>query len=322
MQKKASNIIFFDPSSNGRALARDKTVYHYTSPDALRNILLTPSIRFTDCQFLNDRTEYIHILELFGKVNEKIGKKLNDPELIKWIAAQVDSTYQAVCLGFWYDHDGKTHFGTLQSRYFVFCTSEHKDSLNMWNYYLKDGSYRGYNIGLSLNAIVDQIPQTIVDRIMFGRIIYKDSDKISLLSSLVLAADQKLSALSKEAMSADRLHTLESEVFLELNENIQKFRMFFKHEAFEDEKECRIVIVLPLKNRNQSDKSLTKCFTSNHGLFTPHYDLIINQDCVKCVRLSPMMDVPLAKAGMKLLLEENFNSTKIKIEESSIPVRF
>ena len=47
--------------------------------------------------------------------------------------------------------------GKAKMRYYVFCTSIKGDSLNMWNYYLKNGKYQGYNIGISLEKILDYI---------------------------------------------------------------------------------------------------------------------------------------------------------------------
>ena len=47
--------------------------------------------------------------------------------------------------------------GKAKLRYYVFCTSTKVDSLNMWNYYLKNGKYQGYNIGISLEKMLHYI---------------------------------------------------------------------------------------------------------------------------------------------------------------------
>ena len=61
MESKTQNIYCFDTYFQDDKRIRDKTVYHYTSPEALVSILTNALIRFTDCQFMNDRSEYNHI---------------------------------------------------------------------------------------------------------------------------------------------------------------------------------------------------------------------------------------------------------------------
>ena len=41
-----------------------------------------------------------------------------------------------------------------EKRIFIFCTSADNDSLNMWNYYVNNGKYQGYNIGVNINKFL------------------------------------------------------------------------------------------------------------------------------------------------------------------------
>jgi hypothetical protein len=59
--EKNTRIYCFNPAEEQEGLQRDRTVYHYTSPEGLMAILNAPSVRFTDCQYLNDKSEYTHI---------------------------------------------------------------------------------------------------------------------------------------------------------------------------------------------------------------------------------------------------------------------
>ncbi len=55
----------------------------------------------------------------------------------------------------------------LNMRHFIFCASTDKDSLNMWNYYVKGENYQGYNIGLSVNDIVKDLSIKIGNMLSF-----------------------------------------------------------------------------------------------------------------------------------------------------------
>ena len=55
--EKNTRIYCFNPAEEQEGLQRDRTVYHYTSPEGLMAILNAPSVRFTDCQYMNDKTE-------------------------------------------------------------------------------------------------------------------------------------------------------------------------------------------------------------------------------------------------------------------------
>ncbi len=57
----SDRIFCFNPSGENESNYRNRTVYHYTFPAGLMAILRIPSVRFTDCEYLNDKSEYKHI---------------------------------------------------------------------------------------------------------------------------------------------------------------------------------------------------------------------------------------------------------------------
>ncbi len=56
------------------------TVYHYTSPDGILCILNNKTLRFTDCQYLNDKGEFVYIRGPFEKAWKKISKERGDSD--------------------------------------------------------------------------------------------------------------------------------------------------------------------------------------------------------------------------------------------------
>lgn len=50
-------------------------VYHYTSPQGVFDILHNKTLWFTDCQYLNDMSEFIYILEPLKEAYKKISQE-------------------------------------------------------------------------------------------------------------------------------------------------------------------------------------------------------------------------------------------------------
>ena len=61
----------FSPGKKNFFNNRDKTVYHYTSPEAFLSIIQNQTLRFTDIRYLNDRTEGIYFIKTLLDFMEK-----------------------------------------------------------------------------------------------------------------------------------------------------------------------------------------------------------------------------------------------------------
>jgi hypothetical protein len=322
MNQPSSNIYHFNSSSDKESNIRDRTIYHYTSPDALIDIISKNEIRFTDCQFLNDRSEYNHILEPLNEAMTQVKSSLHDTGLEQVIFNHMETDYQEKHLSVHKNKEGGYDYVSYPSRYYVFCASTDSDSLNMWNYYIKNGSYQGYNIGLSVNKIVEQVPQSIVDNVLYGGVIYDNKEKINLLASLILETDSKLFTAKQRPNASASLVFETEDIFTNLFISLQNYRLFFKNKVFEGEKEYRIAIQLPQTDNDHSPEGIRKGFTSKHGAITPHFDLKFPKDSLKRINLSPMLEHELAIEGLHRLLENNKYNSKFEIKKSAIPIRY
>lgn len=322
MTQPSSKIYCFNPSSEEGNSSRDRTIYHYTSPETIISILSEGTIRFTDCQFLNDRSEYNHIFDPLNEAITQIKTSLHDRSLKKMVLDHLETNYQEKHFTVKMNQDGQMDFIASPSRYFVFCASTDADSLNMWNYYVKNGTYQGYNIGLSANKIVEQVPSAIVDNVMYGGVVYDNKEKVSLLASLIMEADNKLFSVLNNEKKRAGLEFVTDDIVTGLFKNLQYYRLFFKNKVFEGEKEYRIAIQMAPSDGDFSAAGIEKGFTSRHGVITPHFDLKIPQDSVKRINLSPMLEHELASEGLNRLLTEKNYSSKIEIGKSAIPIRF
>lgn len=326
MSQSSSKIYCFNPSYDKESNIRDKTIFHYTSPEVIIEILSTNRIRFTDCQFLNDRTEYNHILEPLESAIDQVETTLYNKGLVDMIRRRINKNYQHEDYKLERNKDGQLLFSKSHSRYYIFCASTHPDSLNMWNYYIKNGSYQGYCIGLSVNKILEIAPGSIIDSVMFGEVIYDNKQKTSLLAELIEEADDELENAKKDLqisdVSFDDYQEMEEVIFSNLINNLDNFRLFFKDNAFEGEKEYRIAIRLPQAESNHLADNIKRGFTSKHGVITPCFDLLIPKNSLKSINLSPMLEYELATEGLQRLLKDKNFSSKIEIKKSAIPIRY
>ncbi len=326
-----NSIKCFNPSQDDSNSRIKQQLFHYTSPIGLYSILKSRSIRFTDCQFLNDKTEYNHIHEPLKIALEEAYYSLHDKTVIEAINNNLDDNFDFNTLV------PNSKFGStstfslglkrLKKRYFVFCASESPDSLGMWNYYVRNGGYQGYNFQLSLSCLLEsfsQITSPDVD-IFYGKVIYKESEKVSILKNLILSEDEKLhkSLLSiKDPQSIDFANEGALEDLITF---LNDYRLFFKDTAFSSEKEYRFVLRIPADYTEQSELPpiLEMAFEPRNGVVTPFCVLHLqNNDVIKGITLSPMLEREIAEIGLRRYLKSLDYSEDIYIRPSQIPIRF
>lgn len=316
------HIKCFNPSTEDRSLYAKQRIYHYTSPRGLYAILDNSTIRFTDCQFLNDKSEYTHIKKPLIKAFEEIKKELHN-DLETRVMDLLSNNFEQDDIKL----EGKSSKPALQfikKRYYVFCSSTAQDSLGMWNYYVKGGNYQGYNMGLSISKLLDcfsNISNPEID-VFYGKVIYKERDQINLLKDLLLKADQDLEEKLRKATSSEDISLSEQEIIGEVLAFIENYRLFFKDEAFSNEKEYRFVIKLPIEFTPNTSDPISIGFDVKNGVFTPFCVLSISKEnTIDSIMLSPMLESELAEQGLKRYLNlKGFSS--ITIEQSKVPIRY
>lgn len=324
MKENTNNRIkYFNPSVDEKSNISRQRIFHYTSPKGLYGILDNSTIRFTDCQFLNDVSEYTHIKKPLLKALEETKKDLrNDFEgsVLKMLTEDFESDDCKI--------SGKGVNLTLhftKKRYYIFCASTDQDLLGMWNYYVKGGNYQGYNIGFVVSRLLDcfsNIDNPEVD-VFYGKVIYKEKDQIDFLKDLLLKADQKLEDKLRHTVNEEDYSLIDQEIKGEVLNYIENYRLFFKDEAFLDEKEYRFILKLPLEYVPDKNDSISIGFDEKQGVFTPFCDLSIDKEkAINSIVLSPMLESELAKQGLKRYLKHNGYNNKISIEKSKVPIRY
>ena len=290
-------------------MKRSEEVYHYTSPEGLVSIFNNNTFRFTDCQFFNDKLEYNYIKKPLCVAISKLENKLLNKDLIADVNNWVNDKYEVY------------YTGKSKMRYYIFCTSIKGDSLNMWNYYLKNGKYQGYNIGISLGKILDYIESLELEKCEFwqSKVMYSLSEQVEYLIDYIRKIDYELYCCRKEAKISDDAYSMLIAAQEEIFEKIEFCRLFFKSEDFINEQEYRFVLRIP--EDMKGSKVLSPGLMIKEGVITPYYDLQINHNIIENITISPMLEEELAKKGLEILAGR-LKIENITISKSQISIRY
>ncbi|AEY65433.1 DUF2971 domain-containing protein [Clostridium sp. BNL1100] len=297
--------------------------FHYTSPEGLKSIIDNSIFRFTDCQFLNDKSEYIHIEKSLTKVLEQIEGTVRS-EIIE-IAKNVytndfnveESIFESEC--------DMTRYNV---RYFVFCSSNNNDLLNMWNHYVKNSKYIGYNIGFNTQEMISNLSKIEGNiEIFHGNVVYTENEQIDILKNYLISMSNLLSSRLQDANSTELEPEVEKEMIYDSTEqdifsHLQLFRLFFKDKAFIHENEYRFVIKVPIEDPPTKQSSDLHDFSLKNGIFAPFINVKFDKNIVKNITVSPTIEYSLAKDGLNRYLKLKGYDNLINITKSIIPIRY
>lgn len=320
----------FNPNKDSLNKGRSAITYHYTSPAGVKAIIGSQSIRFTDCQFLNDKSEYIHIHKPLIRAIDEIKENLIHDFIPDIISEMFNDNYETELLVVSPRSDINPEMKQryIKQRYYIFCTSSLKDSLNMWNYYVKGGNYQGYNLGLAINNILKSFLVLKDDNVelLYGKVLYKEADQIDYLKEGITNIDHSLHTGSKVIHDINTKSNYYDDLYDkakgQLLDFLESTRLFFKDEAFKDEDEFRFVIKLPTEYVKKEHSVLHVDYDVRGGIIVPYCTLSIEKASIKSITLSPMLDKDLAKQGLNRFLADCKYEDKLEINQSQIPIRY
>ena len=288
--------------------------YHYTSSEALVNIISKSSIRFTHCAFLNDTEEYLYIDEVIDDiVNENI-----DPEVsgfIKSIKKNLDHNYSGLILK---PADGKW-FHPAVGEYYVLSGTSEPDSLPMWNYYVKTGNYYGYSIKMDVRELYKMISPFLpaAGEFICGKVEYdkENQKKIVIDFTRQLLDDYN----NRDIEERERIIEDLQDTFFEF---IQRTRLFFKREGFKHEKELRVVVLTDTDNNNNRE-NFKVGYNTTKGLIKPYIEYTFTDKNLPIVhvKLSPTIEETIGIRGVGILLK-NKHYEKVSVDKSELKLRF
>ncbi len=313
------DIKCFEPSVSTPDKSRSK-VYHYTSPEGLYAILERKTLRFTDCQFLNDKSEAMYIRKPLLKALGVLGGQLR-PEFRETIEELFNQNYETEILNPSYG-EWRTTTPSENAGYYIFCLSEGKDLLNMWNYYVKNGNYQGYNLCFTINKLVKCLEGISINnmRVFYGQVLYTDKEQTAALQLM-------LSEMNLEYVNRYNLTQNKEQSLLEIRDRVLDYindcKLFYKNESFAGEREYRFVIKLPGDYTSHEEQEPKMGFTIKNGIVTPCCEIMLDpMETINSITIAPIMEKELAESGLRRFLSMHHYNPRLTIEASSIPIRY
>lgn len=288
-----------------KVLDTDKncTIYHYTKPEKLLNILSGGTLRFSNALYLNDKEEIAYSYRLIVKLIDEI-PELN-PDLFGKIKTHFSNKYKHIV-------DGENDFRN-KLEYFTTSFSTESDNLTLWNNYAKGKNYTGYNIGFDKKKLIDEMAENKYLPV-FGSVIYDKQKQIKIIHAIF----KKWNMLFNRALKCKKTNEVKLfDILFELIDVLSIVSIFFKNPQFKNEHEYRIVIVNAFGVENSKP---TKVVEKN-GLFVPYLEYKFSKESVTSINIGPTFDENIFYTSTNRMLL-NFGYEDKEVCRSKIPLRY
>lgn len=307
----------------------DGIIYHYTSPEGFLGIMKSGQLWFTDIRYLNDKSEGLYFVKLLIEFAEKHRDQYPvffDVVMNLLKENDIDEIKRLSCSEIKYPEKLKKH---VCSRTFIFCASVESDSLHMWNYYVKNGNYQGYNLGLKASKLLktfDTPDKNELDPIVvyYGKVLYAEKQQYA-----------EIKKLAEDIENPRYVKFTNKQQQINLKSYIGLQGLFYKSPKFRDENEFRILLSFSDSRTpgvtgkpnyyGKNNQEIKEDFRTNNGLIVPFLKVNLPHDSISRVHISPITESGIAKSSVKELLERydyHYNDKAISIIQSKIPIRY
>lgn len=208
----------------------------------------------------------------------------------------------------------------------VFC--EEPNLLSQWRTYGQSG---GYSIGLDKDALGHLHTQSDVFSVELKKVIYQKHHQEKILQGVIDDSvqgfeNEKIKGKFKDLTPAAKDYCVRMSEFLlqrlALNQAVR-----FKHPAFEEEREWRLIaqprpIAQPMSQKDQR-KALDEVeFRTSRGIPAPYIQLLPKEDVlpITSIRYGPTLEGMRVGHALDILLKKH-GYANVQIEGSEIPVR-
>jgi len=285
-----------------------ETIYHYTDLNGLIAILESQSFYCTNINFLNDRKEFNHGVDLVKEnINSITGNKRNK-EILKHLKTEIDSI--------------------LDIDRYVTCFSKNGDLLSQWRSYGNQGK------GISIGFAPHEMEESLADEVFGMDIVYNPETQNGIIEEYLKIIPEYFKQ-NKELFDWGN-YNYDFLVAKSTIEFIEGALATFKHPSFIEEEEFRIEYKFDgILNKTKEKEIL---FRSSDNLIIPYVKLFSKftekkhkpdnekhtdfgtKLPLKEIILGPSLDYEINKVGIKKLLDKT-NYKNIEIKQSAIPYR-
>lgn len=310
------NTLFCDIEKifNDAIFEVDEMVCHYFPKSALLGIVKDKKFYFSDTDFLNDSSEMKHIYSIIETAISGFNTSSIAVELFKEILRIKPLIVDDISFSERKDDDENDGF-IYNRRNYVFCCSLDNDCLSNWKYYGKGNGYDAYNISFKASSYLMHIKSILKfkeKKCLSGIVIYDNKSKIELIINVIKKIDE---FIEKSNLDSDMMRALETRLFY----YIMDISLFFKDDAYKDEKEYRFVI--SLDNSKIKNNALEYDFRFVNDILVPYLKIPFDKDLIELIGIGPCMNSDLSSKSLFALLQYyDFKNTFVG--ESSIPLRY
>jgi Protein of unknown function (DUF2971) len=190
-------------------------IFHYTSQGGFLGILREKALWASKIQFLNDSAEFQYTLDL---MESRLKEQENNPEL-------KDFTHFRENVIGWLN--GSMKYPNI----FVASFSERGDLLSQWRAYCPGGT--GFSIGFTYDQLLPAIKKEGPNARLV-KCVYQIDEQVKIVDELI----------SRAVSRVDKDHLEDSSQIISalLMRDVSNLASIFKHPAFEEEMEWRIVV--------------------------------------------------------------------------------
>jgi len=295
--------------------------FHYTSPEGLLGILGEKSIvlRFSRFDCMNDKNEG----KEYKKVIERILKNMVIVGDIshEFFELAMDTEPRGCFTYYELIDDDSEIVETIESDQYIFCASKDEDSLALWNYYVKNNKYQGYNIEINIGGLSDdESPRGYSLDKQVVRYYDEDSFKISQYSDIV----DRLKRLFE-------IYTCEDVYIKEQVKDLvadlkQDLKLTVKNKCFEHENEVRWILDIPkdfdaMKKINENVPEIKKKYRNVSGYIVPYVEFETSKDDLRSVGIGPLIN---DEAAEEMLLDYLYDTGYecVFTRKSKVPIRY
>ena len=284
---------------------RNCTIYHYTKPEKLLNIIANNTIRFSNVLYLNDKEEIAYSYRLIVNLTDKFDDLSLNPDLFNKVKNHFKNKYKYIV-------DGSNDFAN-KLEYFTTSFSTENDNLTLWNNYAKGKNYTGYNVGFDKKKLIKEMTDNGYLPI-YGCVIYDKKKQIKIIHAIF----KKWNMMFERALKSKKNNKVKLfDIMFQLIDILSIVSIFFKNPQFENEHEYRIVMVNTFGTENSKPTGIVE----KNGLFVPYLEYSFDKDTVKSINIGPTFEENIFYTSTNRMLL-NFDYHNIEVHRSKIPLRY
>lgn len=297
----------------------DSDIFHYTSPSGFESILTKDkrnailwASRY-DC--LNDISEGTIAQKMFKQVCDEM---LDSEEITSEMHSLIYNVSAAKTVLIPINQKDKTVITRPVCDVYISSFSLDPDSLAMWSYYSKGNKCEGYNIGFCPSEIIDSLESMFFNKEIKAEIfpvVYTEKEQKNYIRSLVLKLQEHYAEEYK-----DQIRCI-------ISEQLCKWKLIFKSEYFQHEKEVRIIVYVGKRTKDgvPEPSPIEIKYRSNYGFLVPYIELKIEKTGITFATMGPLHCDEAQKASQKSVLQDMLavNDCCCALAQiSNIPLRF